>query len=35
MKADIRRKGKVEKAIEFVERMKKLQEEAGVVLRKA
>ena len=35
MGADIRRKGKVEKAIEFVERMRKVQEEAGVVLRKA
>jgi len=34
MGADIRRKGKVEKATEFVERIKKVQEEAGVVLRK-
>ena len=31
---DIRKKRKVEKAIEFVERMKKIQEEAGVVLKK-
>jgi len=28
MGADIRKKGKVKKAIEFVERMKKIQEEA-------
>jgi len=33
MGADIRRKEKVEKVIEFVERMKKVQEEAGVVLK--
>jgi len=32
---DIRKKGKVEKAMEFVERMKKMQEEAGTVLKKA
>jgi len=32
--ADIRKKGKVEKAIEFVERMKKIQEEAAAVLKK-
>ena len=32
---DIRRKGKVEKAMEFVERMRRVQEEAGVTLRKA
>jgi len=32
---DIRRKGKVEKAMEFVERMRKVQEEAGATLRKA
>ena len=31
---DIRKKGKVEKAIEFVERLKKVQEEAGAALRK-
>jgi len=35
MKADIRRKGKVEKVMEFVERMRKVQEEAGAILRKA
>ena len=35
MGVDIRRKGKMEKIIEFVERMKKIQEEAGIVLRKA
>ena len=34
MGADIRRKGKVEKAIEFVERMRKVQEELGAALRK-
>jgi len=34
MRADIRRKEKIEKAIEFAERMKKVQEKAGVVLRK-
>jgi len=33
--ADIRKKKRVEKAMEFVERLKKVQEEAGVVLRKA
>ena len=32
---DIRKKGKVEKAMEFVERIKKIHEEAGVVLKKA
>ena len=35
MKTDIRRKEKVEKVIEFSERMKKVQKEAGVVLKKA
>ena len=35
MRADIRKKGKVEKVMEFVERMKKVQEEAGAALRKA
>ena len=35
MGGDIRKKGKVEKAIEFIERMKKVQEEAGVALKKA
>jgi len=34
MRADIRKKGKVEKAMEFVERMKKVQKEIGAVLRK-
>ena len=33
--ADIRRKEKVEKAIEFVERMKKVQEKARAVLKEA
>jgi len=35
MGADIRRKEKVKKATEFVKRMKKVQKEAEVVLRKA
>jgi len=34
MGVDIRRKGKVEKAMEFAERMKKVQKETGVALRK-
>ena len=34
MGIDIRRKGKMKKATEFVERMKKIQEEVGVVLKK-
>jgi len=34
MGADIRKKKKVEKAMEFIERMKKVQEEAGEALRK-
>ena len=34
MEGDIRKKGKVEKATEFVERMKKVQEEAGATLKK-
>ena len=34
MGADIRRKEKIEKAIKFAEKIKKVQEEAGVVLRK-
>jgi len=34
MKADIRRKGKVEKATEFTKRIKKVQKEAGVALKK-
>jgi len=35
MGEDIRKKGKVEKVTEFVERMKQVQEEAGVALKKA
>ena len=35
MEADIRRKGRIEKAMEFVERMKKVQEEAEAALKKA
>ena len=35
MRTDIRKKRKVEKAMEFVERMKKVQKEIGAVLRKA
>ena len=35
MGADIRKKGKVKKAMKFAERMKKIQEEVEVVLRKA
>jgi len=31
---DIRKKGKVEKATKFVERMKQVQEKAGVALKK-
>ena len=34
MGEDIRKKEKVESATEFVERMKKVYEEAGVVLKK-
>jgi len=34
MGGDIRKKRKVEKATEFVERMKKVQKEAGAVLKK-
>ena len=34
MEGDIRKKGKVESAMEFVEKMKKVQEEAGAALRK-
>ena len=33
-RADIRRKGKVEKVTEFVERMRRVQKEAGAALRK-
>ena len=35
MEGDIRKRGKVEKATEFVERMKKVHEEAGATLKKA
>jgi len=35
MGANIRKKGKVEKVTEFVERMRRVQEEARAVLRKA
>ena len=34
MEADIRKKEKVKKVIEFVEKMKKIQEEAGIVFKK-
>ena len=34
MGGDIRRKGKMEKVMEFVERMKKIQKEAGTALKK-
>ena len=34
MREDIRKKGKVESATEFVEKMKKVHEEAGAALRK-
>jgi len=34
MGGDIRKKGKVEKAMEFVERMKKVHEEVGAALKK-
>jgi len=35
MGGDIRKRGKVEKATEFVERMKKVYEKAGAALKKA
>ena len=35
MEADIRRKEKVKKAIEFVKRIKKVQKKIEVILRKA
>ena len=35
MGGDIRKRGKVERVIEFVERMKKVHKEAGAVLKKA
>jgi len=34
MGGDIRKKGKVEKSMEFIERLKRVQEEAGVALKK-
>ena len=34
IEADVRKKGKVEKATEFVKQMKKVQEEAGTVLKR-
>ena len=34
MGADISRKGKIEKMMKYVKRIKKVQEEVGVVLRK-
>ena len=34
MEGDIRKKGKVESAIEFIERMKKVHEKAGAALKK-
>jgi len=34
MEVDIRRKGKVENTTEFAERIRKVQEKAGVALRK-
>jgi len=34
MGVDIRRKGKIEKMMEFVKKIKKVQEEAGAALRK-
>ena len=35
MGGDIRKRGKVERVIEFVERMKRVHREAGVALKKA
>jgi len=35
MEGDIRKRGKVEKATEFVERIKKVQEKARAALKKA
>ena len=34
MGVDLRRKGKIEKAIEFAERMRKVQKEAGAALKR-
>jgi len=35
MGVDIRRRGKMEKATEFAERIKKIQEEVGAALKRA
>ena len=35
MGVDIRRKGKMKKAMEFAERMKKIQEKVGAALKRA
>ena len=35
IRVDLRRKGKMEKTTEFVERMRKVQKEVGVALKKA
>ena len=35
MESNIKKRGKVEKATEFVERIKKVHEEAGAALKKA
>ena len=35
MRADIRKKKKIEKMIEFVEKMKRIQKETEMVLKKA
>ena len=35
MKVDLRRKGKIEKAMEFVKRIRKIQKEAKATLKKA
>ena len=35
MGVNIKRKGKIEKAMEFMKRMKRVQEEVEIVLRKA
>jgi len=35
MEVDIRREGKIEKIMKFVERMKRVQEKARAVLKKA
>ena len=35
MEGDIRKRGKVERVMEFVERMKRVHREAGAVLKKA